>query len=130
MEKDDGEVISLVYNNNHSNGFQLILHFDKNDNFIAMEQQPETYQMTGELIVSDDDAPSAAEMAANTAQGEVTKDQLTQYIEIIGEPNEAEKSGTGIHSIEDQGDKWLIHTYHLSMVGDEDSAPNLFQTIK
>lgn len=150
-KSDDGEVISLVYNNNHSNGFQLILHFDKNDNYIAMEQQPDTYQMTGELIVSDD-APSAAEMAANTAQGEVTKDQLTQYIEIIGEPNEAEKSGTGIHSIEDQGDKWLIHTYHLSMAGaspdyivdkktgdvisrypmtgDEDSAPNLFQTIK
>lgn len=60
-KSDDGEVISLVYNNNHSNGFQLILHFDKNDNFIAMEQQPETYQMTGELIVSDDDAPSANE---------------------------------------------------------------------
>ncbi|TDM50481.1 hypothetical protein ETI06_00455 [Macrococcoides goetzii] len=151
-KSDDGEVISLVYNNNHSNGFQLILHFDKNDNFIAMEQQPETYQMTGELIVSDDDAPSEAEMAANSAQGEVTKDQLKQYIEIIGEPNEAEKSGTGIHSIEDQDDKWLIHTYHLSMAGaspdyivdkktgdvisrypmtgDEDSAPNLFQTIK
>lgn len=79
--------------------------------------------MTGELIVSNDDAPS-----------------------------EAEKSGTGIHSIEDQGDKWLIHTYHLSMAGassdyivdkktgdvtsrypltgDETSAHNLFQTIK
>lgn len=35
--------------------------------------------MTGELIVSDDDAPS-----------------------------EAEKSGTGIHSIEDQGDKMVV----------------------
>ncbi|MFC6292250.1 hypothetical protein BHU61_00470 [Macrococcus epidermidis] len=67
-KSDDGEVISLVYNNNHSNGFQLILHFDKNDNFIAMEQQPETYQMTGELIVSDDDAPSANETQANKSE--------------------------------------------------------------
>ena len=36
-KNDDGEVISLVYNNNHSNRFQLILHFDKNEHYIAME---------------------------------------------------------------------------------------------
>ncbi|WP_414044915.1 hypothetical protein ACMGE5_00365 [Macrococcus equi] len=63
-----GDRISLVYDNKKNNGFKLIIHFDKNDQFIAMEQRLEDYPMEGELIVSDDDAPSPGESVSEANQ--------------------------------------------------------------
>lgn len=143
-------ITTIIYNNDHSNGFQLLITFDNNDMFKSMEQLPETFDVASDFYYDGASNETEDETSDSTSK-EVTQDDIKAYIDIMGEPNPAEKSGSAIMEIVDEGDKWRVPTYHLSGAGaspiyiidkktgdtislfgianDESEAPNVFETI-
>ncbi|WP_414054253.1 hypothetical protein ACMGE6_02000 [Macrococcus equi] len=109
-------ITTIIYNNDHSNGFQLLITFDNNDMFKSMEQLPETFDVASDFYYDGASNEIEDETSDGTSK-EVTKEQLYEFMQEYGKPNEAEKSGTGIRTIDDNGDSWLIHSYNLSMAG-------------
>lgn len=144
--KSEG-ITTIVYNNDKDNGFQLLVTFDENDQFISMEQVGENVDVSNDFYY---DKTVSTSNEKSLESNEVTEEDIQKYIVIQEQPNEAEKSGSAIDKIEDFGDKWRVLTYHLSGGGmapiymidkktgdatyimgmDESEAPNVFDTIK
>lgn len=98
----------LVYDNDKTNGFSVIIHFDVNNNVQMITQGKDN-------VVPDNTTKTKQE--SSNKQTSITKEQVKQFAVKFGNVDKEKQNGLLLNNVIDEGDHFIVTFTNMSNAG-------------